>query len=217
MSVRRSHTFAPSYVTPGMDATVSWGGPEFKFVNTSNTAIGIRAAYSNQTVTVSIYGIPVLEEGVTYSLESKKIADIDLPAPTYEEDQTIPPGQEVVVNKGSQGSRWETRLIIKKNGETISNEVDHTVTYKGHTPVIKRNSSDVMLDENGQVVVPTEATDPAATQTPAESSAPESPTAPSQPLGPGMNPTQGGPGSQPDSIGPMSPSQPALADPKPEG
>ena len=217
VSVRRSHTFAPSYVTPGMDATVSWGGPEFKFVNTSNTAIGIRAAYSNQTVTVSIYGIPVLEEGVTYSLESKKIADIDLPAPTYEEDQTIPPGQEVVVNKGSQGSRWETRLIIKKNGETISNEVDHTVTYKGHTPVIKRNSSDVMLDENGQVVVPTEATDPAATQTAAESSAPESPTAPSQPLGPGMNPTQGGPGSQPDSIGPMSPSQPALADPKPEG
>ena len=30
---RTGHTFAPSYVTPGLDATVSWGGPDYKFVN----------------------------------------------------------------------------------------------------------------------------------------------------------------------------------------
>lgn len=28
---RYNHGFAPSYVKPGLDATVSWGGPDFKF------------------------------------------------------------------------------------------------------------------------------------------------------------------------------------------
>lgn len=231
VSVRRSHTFAPSYVTPGMDATVSWGGPEFKFINSSSSAIGIRAAYSNQTVTVSIYGIPVLEEGVTHELDSKKIEDLDLPAPTYEEDQTIAPGTEVVKSNGSQGSRWETRLIVKKNGEVISNEVDHVVTYKGHNPVIRRNTSQFMLNENGETVVPTESSESSAADT---TQATESQ---SQPISdPGQQPTEsmtqrepGEPGAAaPNSPGDMPPSndvvpagpggdnQGALAAPKPE-
>lgn len=149
ISVRRSHTFEPSYVTPGQDATVSWGGPDFKFINNSNTAIGIKASYYNQTVTVSVYGIPILEDGVTYSLESTKVADIDPPAPTYEEDQTLQPDQEVVKSAGSSGSRWETRLIVKKDGEVVSRDIDHTVTYKGHAPVVKRNTSGVVLTTEG--------------------------------------------------------------------
>ncbi|MEW4413582.1 VanW family protein [Clostridium sp. AN503] len=140
-TVRRSHTYEPSYVTPGMDATVSWGGPDYKFVNNSSAAVGIRASYSNQTVTISIYGIPVLEEGVKYDLKSKKLKDMDPPAPAYEEDPTLEPGIEKTKSSGSRGSYWETRLVITKNGEVVSQEVDHNVTYKGHAPVILRNTS----------------------------------------------------------------------------
>ncbi len=145
ISMRRSHTFEPSYVTPGMDATVSWGGPDFRFINTSSSAIGIKASYSNQTVTVSIYGVPVLEDGVTYSLEATKTEAFDLPEPQYEEDQTLQPGQEVVKSKGTQGSRWQVKLVVKKDGQVISSEVDHTATYKGHNPVIRRNTSGVVI------------------------------------------------------------------------
>ena len=145
ISMRRSHTFEPSYVTPGMDATVSWGGPDFRFIKTSSSAIGIKASYSNQTVTVSIYGVPVLEDGVTYSLEATKTETFDLPEPQYEEDQTLQPGQEVVKSKGTQGSRWQVKLVVKKDGQVISSEVDHTATYKGHNPVIRRNTSGVVI------------------------------------------------------------------------
>ena len=145
ISMRRSHTFEPSYVTPGMDATVSWGGPDFRFINTSSSAIGIKASYSNQTVTVSIYGVPVLEDGVTYSLEATKTETFDLPEPHYEEDQTLQPGQEVVKSKGTQGSRWQVKLVVKKDGQVISSEVDHTATYKGHNPVSRRNTSGVVI------------------------------------------------------------------------
>lgn len=157
-TVRRSHTFEPSYVTPGTDATISWGGPDYKFVNNSSTAIGIRASYYKQEMTVSIYAIPILEEGVTRELKSTKVKDLDLPAPTYEEDPTLEPGVEKVKSAGTQGSQWETRLIVKKNGEIISDEVDHTTTYKGHAPVILRNTSGT--------VAATESTDPTDTIVP---------------------------------------------------
>ena len=148
ISSRRSHTFEPSYVTPGMDATVSWDQPDFKFVNNSKTAIGIRASYSNQKVTISVYGIPILEDGVKWDLRSEKVETIDPPAPTYIEDQTLQPGTEKVKSKGTQGSRWVTYKVVTKDGKTVSEEVDHKVTYKGHAPVILRNTSGVTLKPN---------------------------------------------------------------------
>ncbi len=118
-SSRQSHTFEPTYVTPGTDATVSWGGPDYKFINNSDNPIGIRASYGSQTCTVSIYGIPVLEEGVTQSLSSEKTKDYTT-------------GTEEERASGLQ-STWEVRLIVKKDGEEISRNVDHVSTYKAHT------------------------------------------------------------------------------------
>ena len=179
ISMRRSHTFEPSYVTPGMDATVSWGGPDFRFINTSSSAIGIKASYSNQTVTVSIYGVPVLEDGVTYSLEATKTETFDLPEPQYEEDQTLQPGQEVVKSKGTQGSRWQVKLVVKKDGQVVSSEVDHTATYKGHNPVIRRNTSGVVI--GGETESVSESTAQNTETTAAETTEGE--------VGPGVTPT----------------------------
>lgn len=146
ISSRRSHTFEPSYVTPGRDATVSWDQPDFKFINNSSTAIGLKASYADQKVTVSVYGIPILEDGITWDLDSKKVEDLGTSNPTYEEDQTLQPGEEVIKSKGSAGSRWETYKVVYKNGKEISRELDHKTTYKGHTPVVRRNSTGVVLN-----------------------------------------------------------------------
>ena len=146
ISSRRSHTFEPSYVTPGRDATVSWDQPDFKFINNSSTAIGLRASYADQKVTVSVYGIRILVDGITWDLDSKKVEDLGTPNPTYEEDQTLQPGEEVIKSKGSAGSRWETYKVVYKNGKEISRELDHKTTYKGHTPVVRRNSTGVVLN-----------------------------------------------------------------------
>ncbi len=160
---RRSHTYEPSYVTPGTDAAISWGGPDYKFVNNSNAAIGIRASYADQTMKISIYGIPLLEEGMEYSLKSTKVKDVELAAPVYQEDPSLQPGVEEVEKAGSQGSQWETRLVITKNGEVVSQEVDHRTSYKGHTSVIRRNTSGTVAEtlpgegeSGGQVIDPSE-------------------------------------------------------------
>ena len=107
---RRAHTFAPTYVTPGTDATVSWPGPDYKFVNNSKHAIGILSWYSNQTATVQIYGLPVLPDGVKWELVSEKVKDLPVPAP-----QIITPEQGKESN-GSAGSEWQAYKVITKDG-----------------------------------------------------------------------------------------------------
>lgn len=169
---RRSHTFQPSYVTPGADAAVSWEAPDFCFRNNSDSAIGLLAHYADRQLTVSVYGKPILEEGVEYSLKSRKTADLGVPAPAYVEDPALAFGQEVVKSKGSSGSKWETRLVITKNGEVISQEVDHTAVYKGHNPVVARNSVAVPIPETPPVEQPVE-------------TAPSEPTQPVE-VGPGV-------------------------------
>ncbi len=221
-TVRRSHTFEPSYVTPGMDATVSWGGPDYVFENNSSTGIGIRASYKDLTCTVSIYAIPILEEGIKYDLKSTKTKNVDPPAPTYVEDQSIQPGQEVVESKGSTGSQWEVRLVVTKNGEKVSDDVDHTSSYKGHAPVVKRNTSGVWVPLPGQTnadgtpVLPVE-TNPDGTPVlpgtgaPSESSGTTSAPEASIPAGPGDEGQISGPGSDlpgPGSTGSIEPAGP---------
>ncbi len=200
---RQSHTYEPSYVDPGSDATVSWNGPDYKFVNNSDTAIGIRASYADQTMTVSIYGMPILEEGVTYSLKCSKIKDTGELPPVIEEDPTLQPGEEKVKSKGSQGSQWEARLVIKKDGEIISQEVDHTVTYKGHAPVILKNTSGTVapteslpdestINPNEPLTIAPEGAGDGFTQ-PAESASSNAPTSSSaSPQGPGGGQAPGG-------------------------
>ena len=84
ITYRRSHTFEPNYVTPGQDAAISWEQPDFKFyTNRSKGPICIRASYADQKATVSIYGIPVLEDGITWDLYSEKTGEVDPPEPTY--------------------------------------------------------------------------------------------------------------------------------------
>lgn len=146
ITYRRSHTFEPSYITPGQDATVSWEQPDFKFRNNTSSTIGIKASYADRKANVTIYGIPVLEEGVTWDLVSEKVETLDKPAPVYEEDQTLQPGVEVEKSAGSSGSRWHTYKVVYKDGKEVSRELDHKTTYKGHAPVIRRNTTGVVLN-----------------------------------------------------------------------
>lgn len=151
---RRSHTFAPTYVTPGTDATVSWPGPDYKFVNDSDHAIGILAWYENQTMNVKIYGIRILPEGVSWELVSEKALDLPVPEP-----QLITEGEQ---SEGSAGSEWQAYKVIHKADGTTEKVKDHYTHYSGHTPkqytpeiaasLAAESLAAAMTDENGESV-----------------------------------------------------------------
>ena len=56
ITVRYCHYFVVSYLPWGMDATVSWGGPDFRFVNSRDYPIKIKAWVSDGQLTVQIWG-----------------------------------------------------------------------------------------------------------------------------------------------------------------
>lgn len=53
---RSNHGFVSSYMPYGMDATVDWAGPDFKFRNSTNYPIRIDAKADGGTVTVTLVG-----------------------------------------------------------------------------------------------------------------------------------------------------------------
>jgi len=173
--LRTGHSFEPTYVTPGQDATVSYDQPDFAFTNTSGHPIGLRTIFENPVVRVEIYGVPVLEEGVKQYMKSERTGDVAPPAPEYVEDPTVPFGQEVIQKNAVNGSVWKTNIVTEKNGEVVDTTYFHTTQYKGKSAVIRRNTTNPAVVAPPVVTPPVVETPPAAETTPAPESHQESP------------------------------------------
>ncbi|MEA4970400.1 MAG: VanW family protein [Candidatus Pelethousia sp.] len=101
---RYHHSWPLGYVAVGRDATISTGGPNFRFVNSSEVPVIISATADTKekTITVRLYGRP-LAEGVTISLKSKKTATLADLGTEYTVDRSLPPGQTEEVRKSRRG------------------------------------------------------------------------------------------------------------------
>lgn len=80
ITARTNHTYASSYIGLGLDATVSWGGPEFKFTNDTKYPIRLDCTYSGGQVTAAIYGTKM--DDITVKITSETLETI--PAETGE-------------------------------------------------------------------------------------------------------------------------------------
>ena len=222
VTFRRSHTFEPNYVTPGQDAAISWEQPDFRFVNTSDKPIGILASYADRKATVSIFGVPVLEDGVVWDLASEKVEEIDPPEPEYVEDPTLAPGTENTIKAATKGSRWDTYKVVYKDGQEVERTLDHSKTYLGHSAVIHRNTSSASgtttsgtttsdttasstkgAQESSSIANPTKAAAPTKAET-TEKKAPKHETAPAQTA------------PAPTEPAPTAPAAPETSQPAPE-
>lgn len=153
---RTAHTFEPTYVTPGDDAAVSWGHPDFKFTNNSESAIGIKAIFENNTVTVEIYGVPILQAGTTRYLQSEKVGVVEAPETIYVIDETLQLGEEVIDKEAVPGNKWETYIVEETDGIVTDRTYLHTSRYKGSAAVVRHNpivpdEPENVPDESGNV------------------------------------------------------------------
>ena len=113
---RINHSFYISHYPTGRDATVSWGGPDLRWKNTSNNWVLVSVSYSSESITVSIYGSPTgykvsyttgpLTEGEPYKI-------IKVP------DPTLNVGQTHVLDSGVNGKKVVVTRTVKKGGSVI--------------------------------------------------------------------------------------------------
>ena len=133
---RSNHYFETSYVTAGRDATVSWGTVDFKFKNNRTYPIKIEAVAKNGINKISILGIK--EEKEYEIVIQSKVTSIIEQEIKYENDYSIPYGEEEVEQQGHNGCTSKTYIIKKLNGATVSTEEITSDYYHALDKIIKK-------------------------------------------------------------------------------
>ncbi len=125
---RYAHRYIPAYITRGMDATVSWGGPDYKFTNNTQYPVKITAKYDKGYLTVQLWGTRTDDLTVKMTYET-------LSTTPFEEVEQLDPslasGQRQVKVTPYTGYRVKTyRNIFDGSGNLISSDVEAISDYK---------------------------------------------------------------------------------------
>ncbi len=141
---RINHSDYISHYPLGRDATVSWGGPDFKFINNTGHWLLIATSSSSSSVVVSFYGT---DPDWTITLEPAKWLSHTKPKVKRVDDSTLPEGSEVTKQQGKSGGKVSFRQTVTDNsGKSI---IDRTFlsNYKATDTIIrvgtKKKSKDV--------------------------------------------------------------------------
>lgn len=149
---RRNHSYPAAYTPIGMDATVSWGWPEFIFKNNTDYPIRVIAWYKDGKTHYEIQGTKVSDFKV--EIVSETVQTIP---PTRKEvpDPTLPVGQEVIEDKGHTGYKVQTyRKVYDGNGKLISNNKEAFSTYRMTEQVVRVGTMQVPPAPPAETPVP---------------------------------------------------------------
>ena len=164
---RYAHRYVPAYIDWGMDATVSWGGPDYKFTNNTNYPIKIVATYSGGYLTIKILGTNV--DGTSVKMTNEVLSSTPWET-VYKDDETLPAGTEKVTTTPYTGYKVKSyRNVYDANGKLISSTYEATSDYKVRNKVISRGPALPQTPASGGAEI-TEPQDPVAQepQTPNE-------------------------------------------------
>ena len=132
---RYPHRYVPAYIPWGMDATVSWGGPDYQFANNSLYPIKIVTEYSKNYLTVKILGTRTLD--TTVKMTNEVISTTPWTT-VYEVDETLAPGtpdkEKTTPYTGYKVKAY--RNVYDKDGNLISTTLESTNDYKVRNKVI---------------------------------------------------------------------------------
>ena len=131
---RYNHRYWPGYITLGMDATVSWGGPEFRFRNNTGYPIRIDVVYKDSQITVSIYGTKTDDTYVEMTREVLSTTSYDT---EYVETDELPYGTEKQKQNGYTGYVVQTyRNVYNGDGTLLSSTPEAKSNYSSRNQII---------------------------------------------------------------------------------
>jgi vancomycin resistance protein YoaR len=156
---RTNHSFEPSYVPAGQDATVSWKSPDFQFKNNREYPMKLVASAGGGRVTFIIYGVKSNDD-YEVKIQSSKTGSIPF-STQYVNDDSLPVGTTKVTQSGSNGCRSVTYKILYKNGQEVSRTLINSDTYNPHNQVIAKGTKPVEVQP---VPTPTPSPDPTTSE-----------------------------------------------------
>jgi vancomycin resistance protein YoaR len=123
---RTNHNLYLAHYPLGRDATVSWGGPDFRFRNDLKTGLLIKTSYTDQTLTFTFYGTPSGRRVVSHTGPQTNWTS---PGMNYAVDPRAPRGSvRVVEGTGEKGFDIVVdRKVYDRAGKLIRSDV-----FKSH-------------------------------------------------------------------------------------
>lgn len=140
---RYNHSYTVNYVPAGRDATVSYGGKDFKFKNTRNYPIKIVASAKNGVVSVSIKGIK--EETEYEVVLTSTVLSTTPRTVVYQNNSSLEEGKQKVIQSGFDGKKSIAYKTLKLNGKTISKTVLSKDTYKSMNKIVEVGTKKVTI------------------------------------------------------------------------
>ena len=132
---RYAHRYVPAYITAGMDATVSWGGPDYKFTNNSLYPIKIVTYWNDNNVTVEILGTKVDDSYVEMVSETVDVIPWET---VYEETDELAPGEKQEIQTPYTGYVVQTwRNVYAGDGSLLSSTFEATSNYESRDQIIR--------------------------------------------------------------------------------
>jgi len=113
---RQNHSFYIDHYPAGRDATVSWGGPDFKFKNDTEAYLLIKTWCSSSTVTIGIYSTDYESD---VSSEATDFTNFQPFATKTTDDANLPKGQQVTESGGIEGRDITVFRTVKRNGKVV--------------------------------------------------------------------------------------------------
>ena len=159
---RYNHGFICSYMPYGMDATVSWGGPEFRFKNNTDYPIRIEATASGGDVTVKLIGTDTKDYYVKMTYEVLSVTNYKTVEMEMEENNPkgYKDGEEIMSPYTGYKVRTYRCKYSKATDELISSEVEATSNYSVRDRVICKIKKPDVQDPTTPTTEPTETTEP---------------------------------------------------------
>lgn len=131
---RENHMFESTYVPLGLDATVSWGGPDYVFKNNTKYPIKVVAGYANGVCTCEIWGTKT--DNITVKFVNEVLSRNPYSTVTVKDD-TKPVGYSAVTEEGENGSKVQTyRELYDGNGKRISRTKESFSVYTRRNQVV---------------------------------------------------------------------------------
>ena len=121
---RRNHSFYISHYPTGRDATVSWGGPDFKFRNETEHWLLVRASTTSNTLTVALYGT---DPGYDVHYTTSAFSNIIKFKSVETRDPKLLKGVRVVEDGGVNGCTVVVERTVYKGGAVV-----RTDTFVSH-------------------------------------------------------------------------------------
>ena len=145
---RYNHSYAVSYVPAGRDATVSYGGKDFKFKNSRQYPVKIVASAKNGVISVAFQGIKEKKE---YNIEiTSQVLSTTPYSTVYEKNNSLQEGKQKVIQVGHNGMKSKAYKIVKYNGKTISKTLLSSDTYQPMNRIVEQGTKAVKKESKKQ-------------------------------------------------------------------